>query len=470
MTFPRYPEYKDSGVEWLGEVPAHWRVLAGRRLFKQRKERPHPGDEQLTASQAYGVVPQRQFMEDTERRVAIAIRESNAFRHVERDDFVISLRSFEGGIERSYYKGIVSSAYTVLQAASSPIEPKYFRYLLKDVAYISALQATTDSLRDGKSIRFSDFGSIALPLAPREEQEKIAVFLNHETGQIDALIEEQRRLIELLKEKRQAVISHAVTKGLDPNVPMKDPGVEWLGEVPAHWDAVSLRRVLDAIEQGWSPECNNTPAEDGGWGVLKAGAVNNGIFRENENKSLPDELHPRPELEVRSGDVLLCRASGSTDLIGSVAHVDQSRGQLMLSDKLFRLIFTRNVSPKFISRTLGSVSLRRQIEQSINGAEGLANNLSQATIKALMIPVPPLPEQNEIVDHIEHMTGDLERLLDASHQAVAVLQERRSALISAAVTGKIDVRGWSTGVESEEPELAMVAEHRAGYSAQGGAA
>src|SRR5690606_8216574 len=136
------------------------------------------------------------------------------------------------------------------------------------------------------------------------EQTQIARFLDHETARIDALIAEQQRLIELLKEKRQAVISHAVTKGLDPTVPMKDSGVEWLGEVPAHWELSSVKYVVTGMGQGWSPQCDNYPAEDGEWGVLKVGCVNGGTFNPAENKRLPDDLEPDAGLAIQKGDLL----------------------------------------------------------------------------------------------------------------------------------------------------------------------
>src|SRR5690554_4596911 len=240
VSFPQYPGYKDTSVDWLGVIPESWDLFLGKRIFSQRKERAYSDDQQLAASQAYGVIPQKKMMELTGNKVMLALGGTDSFRHVTQDDFVISLRSFEGGIEHSAYDGCVSPAYTVV-APNRTIHPWFYRYLLKSRPYVSALQASTDSLRDGKSITFEQFGDIPLPYPPVADQRQIACFLDHETAKIDALIREQERLIELLQEKRQAVISHVVTKGLDPDVPMKDSGVEWLGEVPAHWKVKPLR-------------------------------------------------------------------------------------------------------------------------------------------------------------------------------------------------------------------------------------
>jgi type I restriction enzyme S subunit len=230
--YKAYPEYKDSGIEWLGVFPSHWEILSAKRMFQSVRTPAYKSDEQLAASQKYGVIPQSLMMQLNDSKVMLALKGTESFRHVEANNFVISLRSFEGGIEYSQYTGCVSPAYTVLKN-TKPISYGYYRYLLKCMPFIAALQSSTDSLRDGKSINYEQFSALSLPLSSVQEQNVIAAFLDHETAKIDNLIEKQQQLIELLKEKRQAVISHAVTKGLNPDVPMKDSGVEWLGEIPS---------------------------------------------------------------------------------------------------------------------------------------------------------------------------------------------------------------------------------------------
>ena len=283
--------------------------------------------------------------------------------------------------------------------------------------------------------------NIELPLPPKEEQTSIAGFLDRETAKIDTLIAEQQRLIELLQEKRQAVISHAVTKGLNPNAPMKDSGVEWLGEVPEHWEVGPIRRVLRKIEQGWSPECLASPAESNEWGVVKAGCVNGGSFNQLDNKKLPQQLEPPVEYEIQAGDLLMSRASGSPDLIGSAAYIKAVRPKLLLSDKIFRLRTIEKIDPRYLADTLGSTPLRQQIRRSISGAVGLANNLPQSEIKDFVIPLPPVKEQEGIHEFLAAERERLKILLDESESLIRLLEERRSALISAAVTGQIDVRG-----------------------------
>ena len=278
------------------------------------------------------------------------------------------------------------------------------------------------------------------PVPLLAEQTAIATFLNSETAKIDELVVEQRRLMELLKEKRQAVISHAVTKGLNPHVPLKPSGIEWLRDVPEHWVVCSIRHVLSSIQQGWSPECHSRPADNDEWGVLKAGCVNRGMYDHQENKALPTELAAAPEYEVRVGDVLMSRASGSTELVGSTALVTSTRPKLMLSDKIFRLKFEPQMEPRFFVAALNSRPLRSQIEQALSGGNGLANNLPQSSLLSFFLCVPSVVEQKAICVFLATETAKLDTLTTEAQCAIDLLQERRTALISAAVTGQIDVR------------------------------
>lgn len=440
MSFPRYSKYKDSGVEWLGDVPEHWEVGQSRRLFAQRKERIREGDQQLTASQKYGVISQKRFMELEDQRVVQVLLDPGILKHVEPNDFVISMRSFQGGIEHCEERGCISSAYVML-IPGEQVEARYFKYLFKSSTYIQALQSTTNLVRDGQAMRFENFALVPLPRVPLVEQSTIAAFLDRETAKIDALVAEQRRLVELLKEKRQAVISHAVTKGLNPHAKLKPSGIDWLGDVPAHWAVCSVRRIIVRIEQGWSPECYSRPADTAEWGVLKTGCVNRGVLNEQENKALPETLSPLPEYEVMAGDILMSRASGSPELVGSTAYVSQIRPRLMLSDKTFRIHLEAAIDKRFFVAAFNSRFLRDQIERSISGAEGLANNLPQSALMSFAICIPSIDEQQAIVAYLDRVTRSIDDLTAESEHAIDLLQERRTALISAAVTGKIDVRG-----------------------------
>lgn len=205
---------KPSGVEWLGDVPAHWGVGQSRRLFALRNERAAEGDKQLTASQAHGVVFQDRFIELEGRRVVEVIKGADILKHVEPNDFVISMRSFQGGIEWCQERGCISSAYVMLVPCER-IHGPFFSYLFKCRSYIQALQSTTNLVRDGQALRYSNFTQVDLPLVPFDEQAAIAAFLIDETSRFHTLTAEAQRAIDLLQERRIALISAAVTGQID---------------------------------------------------------------------------------------------------------------------------------------------------------------------------------------------------------------------------------------------------------------
>jgi type I restriction enzyme S subunit len=176
--YQAYAEYKDSGVEWLRAIPNHWEIIHSRRLFSQRKERANPDDEQLTASQKYGVIFQKEYMELESQRVVQVITGSDILKHVEPNDFVISMRSFQGGLEWCQYSGSVSSAYIGLISIKHVV-PEFFAYLFKCKPYIRALQSTSNLVRDGQALRFENFAQVSLPKILDDEQRQIANFLDH---------------------------------------------------------------------------------------------------------------------------------------------------------------------------------------------------------------------------------------------------------------------------------------------------
>jgi len=205
---------KDSGVEWLGVIPAHWEVVRSKRLFRLRNMRALASDSQLTASQQHGVIPQADFMALEGRRVVQVVTGADILKHVEARDFVISMRSFQGGIEWSPHSGAISSAYVVL-APLGGVCHSYFAYLLKSERYIQALQSTSDLVRDGQALRFDNFAQVALPAVPFAEQRDIAVYLERQSSRIDALVAKMRSAVDRLKEYRTAIISAAVTGKID---------------------------------------------------------------------------------------------------------------------------------------------------------------------------------------------------------------------------------------------------------------
>tara|TARA_R110001583_G_scaffold18497_12_gene73511 strand:+ start:1218 stop:2531 length:1314 start_codon:yes stop_codon:yes gene_type:complete len=205
---------KESGIEWIGQVPEHWEVVPSTWLFVESKERAHTDDQHLSATQKYGVIPLAEYERLEERQVTHAVKNLEQRKHVELDDFVISMRSFQGGIERVKARGCVRSSYVVLQAGNDA-DVNYYTYLFKSGSYIQGLQATASFIRDGQDLNYGNFRQVKLPLPCRAEQQHIADFLDRETARIDALMKTTERSITLLKERRAAFITAAVTGQID---------------------------------------------------------------------------------------------------------------------------------------------------------------------------------------------------------------------------------------------------------------
>jgi type I restriction enzyme S subunit len=437
-----YPAYKDSGIEWLGEIPKHWEVKRLRFIAKiqtgntpSKTEEDNYSDEGLLwvkPDNLFGPKPitsTKEYLSKTGREKARVIPSGNP---------LICCIGTIGKWGYSPQPVATNQQINAVVFNASVVNRKFCIYLIASSEEEHWRRANTNVVSILNSEQQSN---IPYPLPPLPEQRAIAAFLDRETARIDGLIEKKQRQIELLQEKRAALISHAVTKGLNPNAKMKDSGIEWLGEIPEGWDAVRVRHATNYIEQGWSPQCESREADLDEWGVMKAGCANHGRFNEREHKVLPHDVLPERAYEIKPGDVIMSRACGTLSLVGSVAFVETCRPRLLLCDKLFRL----HPSPKrclnqFLYLSLNSRLARAQIEMCISGAGGLANNVTQPTIKNIIIALPPLGEQEIIVQHVRRFISRLNTLISKVELSIERLFEYRKALVLASVTGKIDVR------------------------------
>lgn len=330
MSFPRYPAYKDSGVEWLGEVPEHWEVRQFKAVIARNDggvwgEDPTGEGDTLVLRSTEQTVDGRWQLDDPAHRSLSSSNKAAAL--LETGDLLVTKSS--GSALHIGKTTLVTAEIASLECCysnfmqrirvSAAFSPKLAWYVMNNELARRQFDFLSNSTTGLANLNGTMIGQIITPIPTVEEQAAIVTFLDRETAKIDALVAEQEKLIDLLKEKRQAVISHAVTKGLDPSVPMKDSGVEWLGEVPAHWEIRRIKHLAETLEQGWSPQCESFPVQsDDEWGVLKVGCVNGGAFRPEENKALPAELEPAPELGIAAGDLLISRAN-TRELVGSAA-------------------------------------------------------------------------------------------------------------------------------------------------------
>lgn len=446
MKLPRYPKYKESGVKWLGQVPEHWdhahlrwisRRYAGGTPDRTKIEYWTDGTIPWLNS---GAVNDPLITEPSAFITEEALRNSSA-RWVPANSLLIALAG-QGKTKGMVAQLAFRSTCNQSMAAIIPNEQTNVRFLFWWLTsnYQNIRNLAGGDLRDGLNLEL--LGSIDCPALPFPEQTLIASFLDEETKKIDALIAEQQRLVESLKGKRRAIIALAVVKGLNPDVPMKPSGIDWIDAVPSNWRILKLKFVIRKIEQGWSPQCENVPAEEGEWSVLKVGCVNGGRFNPQENKKLPQTLDPEPKLGICKDDLLISRAN-TRELVGSAAVTLTSYPKHMLCDKLYRLtVGGDKCNPHYVALFLSTPSARSEIELAATGASQSMVNIAQSVITNMVFPVPPLDEQQKIVEHIADEDRKLESLINKALHAVVLLQERRSALIAAAVTGQIDVRNY----------------------------
>ena len=238
-----YPTYKPSGIPWLGDVPGHWESPRTKTVFTERVEKGFPDEPLLAATQTLGVVRKDRY----DNRTVLALKDLHLLKRVHAGDFVISLRSFEGGIEYAHDQGIISPAYTTIKAAQSYACNGYFALLFKSAPYLENLRLHVTGIREGQNIDYVKLSRSRIPLPPLPEQRAIARYLDYMDSRIQRYIKAKERLVELLEEQKRAVINQAVTRGLDPDVPLKPSGVEWLGDVPAHWEVRRLKHVCRLI-------------------------------------------------------------------------------------------------------------------------------------------------------------------------------------------------------------------------------
>ena len=302
-----------------------------------------------------------------------------------------------------------------------------------------------------------DYKTLPLLSPPPAEQAAIVRFLDHANRKIDGFIRAKRKLIGLLNEQKQAIIHRAVTRGLNPDVPLKPSGIPWLGEIPGHWEVRRLRTIVTKIDQGVSPQASGFIAEGDSWGVLKSGCVNHGVFRQTEHKQLAMSFEIDPKIAIKVGDVLISRACGSPKLVGSVGKVRSLDYNLILSDKTFRAAFRPIVDSEFMVYAMNGVYYRQQVEQAISGADGMANNLPLSELRSFVFAIPPITEAGEITAHLESELTRFTTAISRTEREIALMQEYRTRLTADLVTGKLDVR--EAAAKLPDPPAEAVVEH-----------
>ncbi len=432
MNLPRHRAYKDSGIQWVGPVPEHWRVTPLVGVAAERQE-PNSGmQEDNLLSLSYGRIVRK----DIESNDGLLPASFETYQVVHQGDTVLRLTDLQNDKRslRSAYvqeRGIITSAYLALQPTG--ILPRFLSYLLRAYDTRKVFYSMGGGLR--QSMKFSDLKRMPIAVPPEPEQEAIATFLDLEAAKIDGLAEEQRRLVGLLKEKRQAVISGAVTTGLNPNVPMKHSEVDWLGKLPAHWSVLRVKAAstfMTSGPRGWSDNIS----EDGALFVQSGDLTETlGIDFENAKRVVVADDAESKRTQLNSGDVLVCITGAKT---GKVAVCEQVDEPAFINQHICLVRPAECLRPAYLGAYLHSSAGQRYFDLA---QYGLKQGLSLENVKQAAVPVPPLTEQDQIIDYVRRLASELDALTAAAERSIALLHERRAALISAAVTGKIEVRG-----------------------------
>ncbi|MEK7719390.1 MAG: restriction endonuclease subunit S [Bacteroidota bacterium] len=455
---PKYPAYKPSGVEWLGEIPEQWECIRMKHLFKDHSEKNKPGAELLSVTQNQGVVP-RTWVEN---RMVMPSGALESFKYIQKGDFAISLRSFEGGLEYCHHEGIISPAYTVLKAKRNFCS-QFYKYLFKSYSFISELQTSVVGIREGKNISYPELSYSSLPIPNLSEQTAIASFLDHKTAIIDQAIGIKEKQIELLKERRQILIHRAVTgkipvkngdktNSVDGNendgtgtvetrhalslpprthkTKFKDSGVEWIGEIPEHWEVKRLK-YLGRIRYG----LGQPPKEkENGLPLIRATNVERGKIVEKDLVFVdPEDIPWERDPELKENDIIVVRSGAYT--ADSAIIPNKYAGSIAGYDMVFT---PRTINPLFMSFALLSkyilfdqlYLLRMRAAQPHLNAEELGDTL---------VLCPPDEEQIFISEYIDSFSHKITTAISLKEQEIEKLKEYKASLIDAAVTGKIKV-------------------------------
>ncbi|HGO5755740.1 restriction endonuclease subunit S [Klebsiella pneumoniae] len=429
-----YPEYSNSKTAWIGDIPSTWSLKRVKHTFTIRKRiAGQLGFDILSVTQR-GIV-----VKDIESGDGQLSMDYSKYQRVMPGDFAMNhMDLLTGYVDISAFNGVTSPDYRVFTINQKLYSPRYFLYLFQmgyqlkiffhmgqGASHLGRWRLATD-----------EFNDMVFPVPSPLEQRTIAAFLDYETARIDKLIAQQQRLIELLKEKRQAVISHAVTKGLNPDAPMKDSGVEWLGEVPEHWIVAGFKKYIEPIVdyRGKTP----TKTESGVF-LVTARNIKNGII----DYSLSEEFISDEDYEEvmrrgkpKIGDVLFTTEAP----LGEVAQIDNEN--IALAQRIIKFRGKSNVLDcSYLKLFIQSTEFQQGLMTFATGSTALG--IKSDRLSYLKQFVPPLTEQTQIVEAVKEHSKKYEKLIEVASQAIEHMQERRTALVSAAVTGKIDLRGWA---------------------------
>lgn len=420
-----YDSYKDSGVKWLGKVPRHWEILPGKAVFSENKVKNDNNTEKFVLSLSYGrIIPKKDLTE------GLVPENYSAYQIVEPGYIIIrctDLQNDKVSLRTGFVKnhGIISGAYLGLKTKSCFLS-QYMHLLLHVWDITKELYRYGSGLR--QSLSWNDIKYLNIPIPPREEQEAIVSYLDNVTAKIDEAIEAQQKMIDALNERKQIIITRAVTKGLNPDAPLRDSGIDWLGQIPAHWEIVRASFVFPCIGSGSTPSSGNEKyySLSSGYPWIQTGDLNDNILNtaskyitEKAMKDVRLYVYPKGSIIVAMYGATI----GKTSLVNFATTVNQACCVLPPNKKCLSQFAL------YYFQASKSILL-----QSANG--GGQPNINQQLIRRHKILIPPINEQSEICEYINRQTKALNKSIINCEQMISLLQERKQIIINEVVTGK----------------------------------
>ncbi len=415
-------EMKDSGVQWIGAIPVDWKVDNPKYHFTQRKDRAKPGMVQLTASQKYGVITQTEYMERTGANIVTVEKDFDILKLVRAGDFVIHMRSFQGGLEYSEKTGSTSSAYVMLIPHSTICEPRYYKWFFKSSNYIDALSSTSNLVRDGQAMRWANFIQLPIPFPPASEQRRIADFLDAKCAEIDALTADIQTQIDTLEQYKRSVITETVTKGLNPNAEMKDSGVFYMAPMNASWRLTKIGYICTKLSRSFVSEDTALICSNKGKVQVRADDLT-GIMVSDDNAMQG----------IRAGDI-------------AIHGMDTWHGAIALSEfdgKITRVVHVCDSTEdkRFIVYYMQHLAFQGVYKLISNGVRGNTSDFrSWDKVRDIWIAIPKTrQEQEAICDYLDRQCNAVEEVISTKKQQLEVLATYKKSLIFEYVTGKKEV-------------------------------
>lgn len=422
-------EMKDSGIEWIGYIPKDWSLKKARYMFLQRNEKGNNLCLQLLSpSQKYGVIPQS-LLEELTTQTAVKLKENtdlNSLKTVHKGDFCISLRSFQGGFEFSEYEGVVSPAYQIFYK-SSDIANKYYKYMFKDSSFISKMNSYTMSMRDGKNISYFDFGNSYLPFPSFDEQKKISDYLDQKCSEIDAISSDIQKQISVLEDYKKSVITEAVTKGLNPDVEMKDSGIKWIGKIPKHWNTINPRWLFQQRKDRAKKGMVQYTASQ------KYGVISQKEYMKRSGGSI---VTVQKDFDILK---MVCVGDFVIHMRSFQGGLEYSEHTGSISSAYVMLVPQKEAGEhryyKWLFKSASYVNALQSTSNLIRDGQAMRySNFIQ-----IIIPFPPLEERMAIADYLENKCIELDVIISDKKKQLEILADYKKSLIYEYVTGKKEV-------------------------------